>query len=158
MAEFKLQAGAKLDLLNKGELRDELASLQRNWVTELARGIKFRKFSAFADVDGSGNLVFGLTGEQTIGPSEGFVWTLTRIAVTEYDAEADTLALYINDVSPSNVVYPSPMPSYYAPGTGEILLYPGDRLVLAGGGFAASARVWVTGAVREAPVSLAWKL
>lgn len=160
MADVKLQAGAKLDLLNRNELRDELVLLQRNWMTEVARGIKYRKISAFADTDGSGNLTFGISSEQYLGPGEGFVWSLLRLAVAApgYDTTTDTLELYLNEVGPSNLVRPSPLPRYIAPGMGEIVLYPGDHLVLNGAGLTASTRVWVTGSVREAPTTLAWKL
>lgn len=155
MAEFKIQAGARINLLTREELRQEMDAARTNWVHEVARGIRYRRFSTFATSDGAGAIEIGIQGDQRMGPGEGFVWQLGRLSVSAYDPSGgDALALYQGSVSDSAIIIPA-LDTFNDMLT-EVL-YPGDTLVVAGT-VSASTQVWVTGQVKEAPVSLLWRL
>lgn len=154
MAKVQIQAGATIDTLNRHELADALAAHLTSWRHENARGIKARRFSAFGDATAGGVLTLGATGDQQIGPPEGFVWNVLRLSVSNYDPATATIALYHSSVSDSAVIHPD-LAVY---NTLDEIVYAGETLVLSGTGLAASARVWATGLVWEAPQSLAWKL
>lgn len=153
MARFKIHAGAEFDMLTQRELEETLARQQVNWRMEVQRGIRWRRFSAFADVSGAGAVVLGDKDTELIGPPEGFVWMLKRVSVTGYDPTTAALALYQGSASGSAVIHPK-LAVYNAM---EEVLYAGDHLVMSGTA-TANARVWVTGLVKEAPQALAWKL
>lgn len=152
--KFKFNAGAELDLLTKDEVRAELAHAQASWIGEVSRGIRFRRVSIYGDADGAGAVTIGATGESTAGPDQGMVWMLRRLSVTDYDPAATALALYNGSVSDSAVIVPKL--ATWQTDMDEVLM-PGERLVVAGT-VAASARVWVTAQVKEAPISLLWRL
>jgi hypothetical protein len=153
MAKFKINAGAEIDTITKAELRDEMDRMRVNWVGEIARGIRTRRVSAFADVTGGGTVTFGENGDQTISPADGFVWKVKRLSVTGYDPTTDTLALYHSSVSPSAVIHPD----LDVHNVLDEILNAGEKLVLSGTA-TANGRLWVTAQVWEAPHALAWKL
>jgi hypothetical protein len=153
MAKVKIQAGAELDTLSRDELRSELDRFFVNWRGEVARGIKPRRVSAFADVDGSGAVTLGESGEQILTPSDGFVWRVERLSITGYDPSSDALALYHSSVSDSAVIQPV-LDTYNIL---DEIVSAGERLIVSGTA-TASTRLWVTAQVWEAPHALAWKL
>lgn len=154
--QFKIQAGATIDVATREEVRDEIQSAQASWRDELSRGQRFRRFAVSGDPAG-GSVIVG-AGELAIEPDQGFVWVINRLAVSDYDPSpgTDVLSLYTGDVGDSGVIIPKMDRSHFFSGT-EIVLYPGTRLVVAGT-VAATTRVWVTGQAKEVPVSLAWRL
>jgi hypothetical protein len=154
--KFKIAAGAEIDLLTQGELKDTLRGMMTSWVAEVSMGDRYRRFSAYGDIADSA-LSIGGTPEQEIGPDEGFVWSVKRLAVTNYDPDAEALGLYINGTDSSGVV--EPILSRYNPyDANQLILYPGERLWIAGSSLTSSGRVWVTGQARELPISLLWRL
>lgn len=155
MAEVEIKAGAKFHILNRHELRDELTRHQASWMTEVARGIRARRFTAFGDATAGGALTIGETGEQRIGPDQGYVWLLKRLTVTNYTPASQSLALFHGTTEASAAI----IPVLTATATVDIDEFvPGsDRLIITGT-VAASARCWVTGWAWEAPEALAWKL
>ena len=156
--KFKIAAGAEADILSEKELRGALKDLQTSWMSEVSRGDRWRRFSAYGDSDGAGLVTIGDGLSQYLGPEAGMVWSVTRLAVTNYDPVApatNRLNLSVNSTESSDLIRPGiPTFSSFSPG---IVLMGGDRLYVSGTA-AVSSRVWVTGQARELPVSLLWRL
>jgi hypothetical protein len=150
MAEVEFKLGAKLDMLNKSEMRETLAA----WWAEIARGVRFRRFNGQATVAG------GVWDMGTrVGPREDFVWAVTRIAVTGGGLVlgTDTWQVAVNEAQPGSIV-----------GTGftrnapfdvpTLILNGGDLLRVNGVGTGAGTDVAVSGAAIEVPTQLSWQL
>lgn len=152
--KFKIAAGAEFDVLTEKELRTGMRDVLASMTAELAAGDRYRRFQAYADISGSAVTIGDR--EQQIGPAEGFVWSVKRLAVVASD-DADTFAVHIGDTSTSSMVHPAVGP-YTAFDSNQLVMYPGDRLVVAGSSLASTGRVWVTGQVREIPVQMVWRL
>lgn len=155
--KFKIQAGAELDLLTKDEVRAELERFATNWRTEVARGIRYRRFSLYGDSTSGGVLSIGESGDQKAGPGTGFCWLLKRLSVSgAYDpAGGDELAFYHSSSENGSSLINAALPQV---SDVEEFFGPGETLVFAGASLTASTRFWVTGQVLEAPEALAWKL
>ena len=156
MAKFKIQAGAEIDVLTENEMRKGLKDFAASWMAETTRGDKYRRFSTFADISGA-EVTIGAGAQPRIGPAEGFIWAVKRIALTNYDPSAETLALYLNSTESSAVVHPS-LVVYNAFDSTQLVMYPGDTLVVYGSSLSSTGRVWLTGQARELPIGLAWRL
>lgn len=166
MAEVKLAAGAKLDVLNRKELKEALDTVTRDWFNQVSRGDRYRRFSASATI-ASGIVTIGGAAQKdaSLGPAEGFVWAVQRIAVsgltsatgTPLVATTEPVALFLNDSGPAATVHPA-IVGYKEFGEHELVLYPGDTLLVAGAGLASTGTVTVTGQAREVPMPLAWRL
>lgn len=150
----KIQAGAEFDFLTSGELRKELNDARLSWRDEVSRGVRFRRFSFVGVADGAGLLAAGGAGSDPTGPDQGMAWRLLRLSVTNYDPAVNALGLFNGAAGGSSVIVPKL--ATYTTQMDEVLM-PGDTLVVAGT-VVAGARVWVTGQVKEAPVSLLWRL
>ncbi len=160
MAEGKLQAGATLDLLNKRELREALDAASRDWFSQVARGDRYRRFSASGAISGSAVSIGGARQRDAVlGPAEGFVWAVQRLAVGGLETESgiEAVSLYINDSGAASLVHPA-IEGYQAFGEHELVLYPGDVLLVEGASLASTGTVTVTGQAREVPLPLAWRL
>lgn len=160
MAEVELKAGAKLDLLNRAELREALDTVTRDWFRQVARGDRYKRFAASGTITDSSVAIGGaVQRDAVLGPAEGFVWAVQRIAVhgLTTDGTTDPVALYINDSGPSSIVHPN-MIGYQQFGSHELVLYPGDVLLVVGQSLTATGNVTVTGQAREVPLPLAWRL
>jgi hypothetical protein len=166
MATTKITAGAHIDTLNKDELRDVMRTVTQDWFNQVARGDRYRRFSGAGEI-GAGALVVGgpTFRDANMGPAEGFVWAVQRIAVeglTTYTGDplaltTEPVALFLNDDGPSSLVHPA-IVGYQEFGEHELVLYPGDTLLVTGAGLAATGTVTVTGQAREVPMPLAWRL
>lgn len=167
MAEARLAAGAKIDVLNRKELREVMDAVTRDWFTQVSRGDRYRRFSAKGTIDGTGGLLIdGTTAEnQTLGPAEGFVWAVQRIGVygltsrtgTPLVATTEPVDLYLNDDGPSSIVRPA-VEGYADFGQYSLVLYPGDTLLVKGTALTSTGQVTVAGQAREVPLPLAWRL
>lgn len=163
--KFKIQAGAELDLLTKGEMSEALETFRQAWVTEIARGDRYRRFSGQAAISAGSFTIGGPDGgpdRADFGPRDGYVWSVKRLAValgdgTPLDPTMENLAIYINEVSPANLVHPV-FVDYQPFGSDELVLYPGDELVIAGSSLSSTGYLTVTGQAREIPMQLAWRL
>lgn len=153
--KFKLTAGAELDLLSPDEFRNTLRTELKNWSAELTRGAKFLRRSLHGQVDGSGDLT--IQGDDNAGPAEGMVWALTRITPAAGLLPTETLGVYVNDASTSNLLVSLPGTAVY-PGDHAVMLAGGDRLVISGQALTPSARVTVNFQVKEVPYLMAWSL
>lgn len=157
MPEVKLQAGAKLDVLNKRELKETLDTVTRDWFSQVARGDRYRRFSASGTIAGAAVSIGGaVQRDAVLGPAEGFVWAVQRIALHGLDL-LETVELHLNDDGPASVVHPA-VDQYHAFGPYELVLYPGDTLLVVGTGLTSTGTVTVTGQARELPLPLAWRL
>lgn len=166
MAEVQLKAGAKLDMLNKRELKEVIDAASRDWFNQVSRGDRYRRFSASGLIDTGSLLIDGTTAEnQTLGPAEGFVWAVQRIAVfgltdvsgTPAVAATEPVQLFVNDVGPSSLVHPA-VEGYQDFGQYSLVLYPGDTLLVRGAELTSTGIVTITGQAREVPLPLAWRL
>jgi hypothetical protein len=166
MAEVSLKAGAKLDTLNKGELREVLNGVRQDWFSQVARGDRYRRFSARGTIAGGALLIDGTTkGNETMGPAEGFVWAVQRIALGGLTVETGTplvpvtepVQLFLNDDGPAALVHPA-IRGYEDFGQYSLVMYPGDTLLVKGAGLTSTGTVTLTGQVREVPLPLAWRL
>ena len=166
MAEVKLAAGAKIDVLNRKELKEVLDVATRDWFNQVARGDRYRRFSASAAI-ASGSLTIGGASarDSVLGPAEGFVWAVQRIALygltsstgTPLVATTEPVQLFLNDDGPASLVDPA-LVGYRDFGNYALVLYPGDTLLVRGTGLTSTGTATVTGQVREVPLPLAWRL
>lgn len=166
MAEVKLAAGQKMDVLNRKELRDVLDAATRDWFNQVARGDRYRRFSSAAAIATGALLIGGAAARDAVmGPAEGFVWAVQRIAVqgltsttgTPLVATTEPVQLFLNDDGPAALVHPA-LVGFADFGQYSLVLYPGDTLLVKGTGLTSTGTVTVTGQVREVPLPLAWRL
>lgn len=153
--KVKIHAGGEFDTATPDEVRGILSADRVNWLGEIARGDRFRRFSAWAAV--ATNTV--TIGERdAIGPDAGFVWVVRRLALNVTPAVADNLKLYVGSPNDSALIR-TDITDYLQFQQGELVLYPGETLYLTGTYTAADGtQVWMTGQAREFPVSLAWRI
>lgn len=157
MAKFKIQAGAEIDTCTKKEMEDAIAAASTNWIGEVARGDRFRRFSAYGDVL-TNTITIGESPDSRIGPDPGFVWAVRRIALSVVPAAGDNIKLY-HDSDNDSALICTDITNYLGFDQGELVLYPGDTLLIKGAYTASDGvRVWVTGQARELPISLAWRI
>lgn len=154
MAKFKIHAGAEVDVLSKDELRGELEHARASWLGEVARGIRWKRASMFGTSDGAGAITIGENAEAMLSPGEGFVWLVKRLSISSYDPTTQALALYQGAVSGSALIVPK-LAAYTV--QMDELLMPKDTLVVSGT-VAATTKIWVTVQVKEAPISLLWRI
>lgn len=162
--KFKLQAGAELDLLTRDEIKDVMRSGMRDWVLEAMRGPMPKRFAAQGTITANAVTVDGSNGSGVLGPEAGFAWLITRVAVSGVTLATDATALYVNAVSPWNLVLPNVTgvtgsTGYHEFPSGQITLRGNDRLILAStGSIAATGQVTLTGSAWEVPETMLWKL
>lgn len=151
MAKTKLTAGAELDFLTSGELRDVLKS----WQTELTRGAKLRRRSLKGTVDAAGALAMG---DQDDGPAEGMAWAITRFSVAPGPTvPAAGLQVYANDVNPSSLLI-ARLSTDVFPGDHGCNLLSGDSLRIAATGATTGEMFTVTVSIKEVPIQQVWSL
>lgn len=151
MAKTKLTAGAELDFLTSGELRDVLKS----WQTELTRGARLRRRSFKGTVSAAGEL---LMGDQDDGPAEGMAWAVTRFSVAPGPTvPSNGLQVYANDVNPSSLLI-ARLSTDVFPGDHGCNLLSGDSLRIAASGATAGDNYSVTISVKEVPIQQVWSL
>lgn len=164
--ETKLAAGQTINTLTKDEFKDAMDTVTRDWFNQVSRGDRYRRFS------GEGTVAAGLLEiggpsalDANLGPKDGFVWAVQRIAVkglTTYAgdpsaASTEPVALFLNDTGPSSLVHPQ-ITGYQAFGSYELILYPGDTLLVTGQSLTHTGIITLTGMAREVPLPLAWRL
>ena len=164
--ETTLKAGAKLDMLNKDELRAVLKTVTQDWFNQVARGDRYRRFSAEGTIAGGALTIGGPEArDNVLGPKEGFVWAVKRVALyglTTYDDAvpevfSEPVRLHLNDEGPASLVHPA-VQGYQGFNTDELVLYPGDTLLAVGAGLTATGTIVLTGQARELPMPLAWRI
>jgi hypothetical protein len=147
----KLQAGASIDLITKGDIADVLKS----WQNELTRGARVRRLAIQGASDGAGVLAMGSNAD---GPEEGMVWGITRFSVAPGPAiPAAGLAVFANDTQSSQVLI-SKLVTDLFPDARGCMIAGGDSLRITGTGLPASTQITVTLSMREVPAAMAWSL
>lgn len=166
MAQVKMGAGVTMDVLNKAELKSALDAATRDWFNQVARGDRYRSFSATGTIAAGALSIGGATSDGAVlGPADGFVWAVQRIALsgltsatgTPLVATTEPVALFVNDNGPSALVHPA-ITGYQAFGEHELVLYPGSTLLVTGTALTSTGIITLTGQAREVPMPLAWRL
>jgi hypothetical protein len=158
----RIKVDAELEMLTQSELREELTAAMQGWRAELGRGVKFRKFSAQATVVGGFWDVGGMAAsnqKQTLGPEPGFMWSITRLAVSGggFDPTSDTWQLFSDSNQPSKLILLNfGYGDQWEPGV--IVLTGPEQLVFAGDGSGGGTDIHISGAAIEVPVQQAWRL
>lgn len=159
MAKFAFKAGAEFDMLTNKELRDTLKDVMASWMAETTIGARYARFSAAALIANSAVEIGGPgRADDNLGPAPGFVWDVRRLRITGL-ATNDVAAVYVNDANPSSMIASTADVAGALFLFGEqVILYPGDSLLVTGASLAATGFITVSGQVRELPMALAWRL
>lgn len=161
MAEFKLSAGATLDLLTKPELDQSLAHEWDKALAERARGVKPMRYT------GQPQFAIGTTTAFTVPytPDSGYVWNLRSIACTLSTAanalfnlgtDTHTGIPTPNTLIPVGGSSPSALVTGESWGKGQYFIYPGEFIVIS-----ASASATLESYIMQVinvPAELAWKV
>lgn len=155
--KFKIQANADIDLLTKDEVKDVLVG----WMAEIARGVKFRSFSA-SGTGAGGGAVYTIDGAATanLGPQAGFTWAVMRLYVSGAGVTAgtDLFSVFANAADPSRLVV-SGLTRGKEWGSGGFVLNGNDRIVVQGVATGtAGGAVVIAGQAIEVPQQLAYRL
>lgn len=171
MPRIKIAAGGEVDILNAKEtseiVRGELAS----WSVEIRRGVKYRLFSGVSiNASGTWTLDENTAPEspagaipQTpdhIGPRPGYVWAVTRLAVSGPGVVVgtDKWNVFYSTISPLRLAA-GPITTWQPFDIPQLLVNDGDTLAFQGAATGTtSGQVFVSGACVEVPVQLAWQL
>lgn len=81
MSKVRLDIGATVDFLTKGELDDSLASHNEAREAARIRGIKYQRIPILTGTVSSGSCVVGVTGV-VCQPDSGYAWSLRRLFVS----------------------------------------------------------------------------
>ena len=160
----KLELGAQLDTLNRGELRDELATQSQEIYRQFARGVKYLRFGPYATTIASAAFSFdGSSAGQNaqLGPREGFVWSVRRLVVTGLGTGTTPDVVNIYRGNPSGIpVWQLNGNSFGTTfGKGELLLMPGEVLSFANSGsVTATGQVTFSGDVLECAAEEIFKI
>jgi hypothetical protein len=156
MATFKLRAGADIETLTHGEMRDALAEHRREQRAD-ARGFKWMRLPEFLiGKAAGGQLSLGLAaGETRVGPNQGYVWSLSRLVVDGLTSGAtpDVVNLYRNDNTTGPPLWQFNGNNFaYTFGKMQVTLLSGDSLTLVNvGTFTATGQIRITGELWELP-------
>lgn len=155
MAKVRLQLGAELETLNKGELEDAL-SKHSAWEREAAYGLRHQDLPRMVGTASGGVLALG--GDQPdqppCGPGQGWYWAVQRIAVDGL-ATGDAVRLYKEAKFIGWVTY---QPGFVTFGKHGCVFKPGDFLRVTGSGLTTTAQVEVYGEAVSVPGPLMWKI
>lgn len=162
----RLQAGAELDLISRDEMKEVLQTVTKDWFNQVGRGDRYPRFSAQGTIAGGALTIGGAEAlDAPLGPAEGFVWAVQRIALhglttntgTPLTTSTEPVRLHLNDDGPGSLVHPA-IQGYQEFGEHELVLYPGDTLLVVGTALTKTGIITLTGQAREVPMPLAWRL
>jgi hypothetical protein len=162
VAEFEIKAGAKIDILNKGELDHSLKEAEAREVAAL-RGLKPLRFMLTGAVASSactiGDPSTASTGGVISGPEQGYVWVVRHLVIEGLTASAtapDVMNIYRN----ARIVWQLNGNVFCQTwGKGEILLNPGEVLYFKNSGsLAATGQITCHGTVWNVPAELIGKV
>lgn len=164
MAEFRLQAGASVDILTQKELDHSLGDLAKDSVLERGRGVKWMRLPVLAGTM-SGTYPTStskLGGTGLCGPNPGYAWALRRIAAIGLSAGTDQLYAFRNEVVPGQFIgalVGQGATNFISFTNVQAVLMPGDELIISpGAAFAAAGVITVTGEAVEVPAEMLWKI
>lgn len=163
MAKVKLDFGAELDVLTKGELDQSLAGQPDALVRSWTRGIKHIRLPRLRGQASGGALTLGIEQPQS-GPDMGFAWSIQRLTVTGLTTGAgsgtpDIINLLRSGTGGDLLWQLNGDNLAYTFGKGQITLYGGDTLVAVSvGTFAATGVITLSGEAWEVPAEMMGKL
>ena len=158
MPKFRLSAGSEIDVLNAAEAR----SLLREWMVDVAKGLRPITFNATGTTDGAGAIELGgaktLAGGQ-LGPAPAFWWAVDRLAIRVDGVAAGAFSVFHGQASSLTLVRDVAATSggFVSFNNRGLLLTGADSMVITIAGAAASKQVTVSGAAIEIPQSLLWR-
>lgn len=164
MAEFRLQAGASIDILNQKELDHSLGSLAHDSVIERGRGVKWMRMPTLS---GTMTGTFPTTtsklgGTGLCGPNPGYCWAVRRIAAINLSASTDQLYVYRNEPVVGQFIgamVGQGATNFISFTNVQFVLAPGDELIIApGASFSSSNVITITGEAVEVPAEMLWKI
>lgn len=156
MAKVKLQLGAELETLTKGELSDAL-DRHGSWERQAAFGLRHQDLPRMiGTTDGAGNLSLGADQPDGMycGPGSGWYWAVSRVSVDGL-AATESVKLYKDTRFVATI---SQAAGYVTFGTRGLLLKPGDFLRLIAAGLAVGKELTLTGEAVSVPGPLMWKI
>ena len=150
MAMFKLKANADVDLINRDELHEVFAhhvGQVQHWFQEMARGFSTARF--YADgVPSAGAISMPSPGQETVGPNEGFAWSVQRVSAFGLGT-SDVLNIFRNDTSAVNYIGSLTANNPFIPNDKGFILRSGERLYFTGTGLTATGDLVVNGEALE---------
>lgn len=160
MVKVKINAGAEIDTLTREELRQELRLMTSDWMAEVTRGFKFRRFLALGPITaGAVSIVDGV--DNTLGPGAGMVWSVTSISVAGL-ALNDSVDCLVNDKDPIGSIARVAGTGQYPTirfNSPDIVLQENDTLSFTASGLVSTAsQLQVFGRCIEIPRVLSYKL
>jgi len=170
MAKVKIDVGAEIDTLTKGELDDSLKAYraQGDALEQGAlRGIKYFRLPRLYATPASGTVVLGEAWagqsytDQFMGPNEGYAWSIRRLAVNGLGTgnAPDVLNIYRNGWHSDPVWQLNGNNFCYTFGKAELLLLPGERLIARSvGSMLATVQITLTGDAVSVPAEMTGKL
>jgi len=153
----KLAANAEIDFLT----REEMAQTLRSWMQEAVRGAKFIPFYGEILKTGATFAIDGNSTEPqgTLGPAEGFLWSVMSINVTGPGiAAADTFVVYDGTVSGTRVRVPNLTNAGKSFQKAEFVLPGPSKIRVTGASTGAGGEIFVAGMAIEVPVAQSWML
>jgi hypothetical protein len=161
MAKMRLELGAELDTLTKGELDHSLGAAVA-MVREEQRGLKYRRIPQLSGVAAGGVLNIGgdvgggpggTWSGASVGPHEGWAWELGLITVSglTFGSVPDIVNMYIVGAGSAISWWQFNGNNFaYTFSGGSLVLLPGERLQLISvGTFAATGTITLTGSIRS---------
>lgn len=175
MSKVRLDIGAEVDFLTKGELDDSLEKQDERRAKAAERerlsGVKYFRLPRLFATPASGTVVLGqawsangtsqVYTDQICGPNQGYVWSIRRISVTGLGTgnSPDLLNIYRNDITFDPVWQLNGNSFAYTFSRGELMLLPGEKLVASSlGSMTATTQVVLSGEAVEVPAELIGKL
>ncbi len=158
--KIKLDFGTEIDILTQKELDESLARANDAAARAFLRGAQLKGIPRLIGPASSGSLLLGQEGD-TVGPRQGFVWSIMRLAVNGLTAGAspDIVNLYFGSSNNPAEWQFNGNNWAYTWGRGQFPVLPGQTLVLANvGTFASTETIIMTGTIWELPAEMAGKL
>lgn len=161
--KMKLQAGMEIDMITPAEMSAALEADRKAWQGEIARGIDFKDIALTGVKNGA---VWSLDlsnvlqqQRRDMGPSAGFVWSITRLYVsgTGVVAGTDLFSIYTDEVSATKLVA-SGLTRGKEWNLGGLVLAESRTLAFSGAATGAGSDIWVAGQAVQMPRQLMWQL
>lgn len=148
-------------MLTEKELSKALDRMSADWMAEVTRGFKYRRFLGSATIVGAAVTLDESSPDNILGPANGLIWAVNSLVVGGL-AAGDTVDVLINGGDPVGTSFTR------AAGAGQfvgrtfgqtdLVLNGNDTLSLVGSGLTAVGQVKLYGRCTELPRTLAYKL
>lgn len=159
--QTRLELGAQLETLTRGELSEELAAQTQAQYRQLARGMKYFRLAPHSAAVANSAFTLDGSGKRGLGPRDGYVWAIRRLAVEGLTAGTtpDVANLYRNNTSGLRVWQFNGNNFAYTFGKCELLLLGGETISLVSlGTIAATGNITLSGDALEVAAEEIWKL